>query len=41
MMVAYKTWVKYGRDGWVAKRWRCEGWYLFGFLPIYVKKREC
>lgn len=34
-MIIYKQWTKTRAYGDV--RLFCEGWFLFGFIPIYVK----
>ncbi len=35
-MIIKKVWVQV-RDGGLPHEWYREGWYLFGFLPLYVR----
>lgn len=34
-MIVYKQWMKKNDKG---HRARFEGWYLFGFLPLYIRQ---
>ena len=35
-MIFYKTWKSYSRDYRV--KYVYEGWFLFGILPLYIKR---
>lgn len=37
-MIVYRDWIEY--RGGVKKNIACEGWFLFGFIPLFVRKRE-
>ena len=37
-MIMYKKWTERKEGGLIIKI--CEGWFLFGFIPLYVKKVE-
>lgn len=41
-MITRRIWteLKRGYAGVVIGKLYCEGWYLFGILPLYVIKRE-
>lgn len=32
-MIVYKTWIKHFA--------RYEGWFLLGFIPLYIKIKRC
>jgi len=34
-MIIYKRWLKRSKGG--LKREVCEGWFLFGIMPLYIK----
>lgn len=34
-MIIYKQWMKRSRGG--LNRLYCEGWYLFGLIPLYIR----
>lgn len=34
-MIIHKTWLQTKHGG--RLEWQREGWYLFGFLPLYVR----
>ena len=36
-MIVYKTWSERTRKG---LRLFCEGWFLFGLLPLYIRKLD-
>lgn len=40
-MLVYRTWAEKGRLKDYAERvtWYCDGWYLFGFIPLFIRKR--
>jgi hypothetical protein len=33
-MIAYRRWQKHKGS----KSWLCDGWFLFGFIPLYTRK---
>jgi hypothetical protein len=35
-MIVYKTWRERQSGGLIEYRW--EGWYLFGLIPLYLKR---
>jgi hypothetical protein len=35
-MIVHKIWVERSRGGLVTTR--CEGWYLFGFIPLFIRR---
>lgn len=37
-MIVYKKWVDRSDGGLML--WDCDGWYLFGIIPLYVRKRK-
>lgn len=39
-MIIYKNWMKWGYDKSddTEKKFYYEGWFLFGVIPIYIKK---
>jgi hypothetical protein len=38
-MIVYKQWFKnMKRFGGDDKQWSCEGWFLFGFIPLYIRR---
>jgi hypothetical protein len=36
-MIVYKKWQEH-KGQIVRKSWACDGWFLFGFLPLYIRK---
>jgi hypothetical protein len=34
-MIVYKQWLKSNEAGTAMDR--CDGWFLFGFIPLYVR----
>src|SRR5262245_58825907 len=42
-MIVHKFWKatrRNGQYGPVTDRWLREGWFLFGFIPLYIRDRE-
>lgn len=41
-MLVYKFWkaTRWHPWGSVKDRWMREGWFLFGFIPLYIRDRE-
>ena len=40
-MIVKKKWLQLdNRDGSRVAEWKREGWYLFGFIPIYLRDLE-
>jgi hypothetical protein len=37
-MIVYKQWRKVSNGGLVKTYW--EGWFLFGFIPLYIRQRK-
>ena len=37
-MIAYKRWTKRAKGGLVFYIY--EGWFLFGFIPLFIKRTE-
>jgi hypothetical protein len=37
-MIVYKTWTERRSGGLIRYHW--EGWFLFGFIPLYLKRGE-
>jgi hypothetical protein len=35
-MIVYKRWEKRLKGGLIVERW--EGWFLFGLIPLYLKR---
>ena len=38
-MIMYKTWDKRNKGD--RKRYIYEGWFLFGIIPLYIKRISC
>jgi hypothetical protein len=36
-MIVYKRWQKRLKGGSIVEQW--EGWFLFGFIPLYIRQR--
>ena len=39
-MIVYKQWKKkmFSGQAFADRRWEYEGWFLLGFIPLYVKR---
>jgi hypothetical protein len=35
-MITYKAWIERKNGG--LMKYRCDGWFLFGFIPLYVRR---
>ena len=37
-MIVYKKWQEH-KEGVIARKsWACDGWFLFGLIPLYIRK---
>lgn len=40
-MIVHKFWIAKRMKGYATTdKWLREGWFLFGFIPLYVRDRE-
>ena len=37
-MIVYKSWQEYNSIGRLEAE--CSGWYLFGIIPLYIRRHE-
>jgi hypothetical protein len=37
-MIVYKKWIERSHGG--LRRKNCDGWFLLGFIPLYVRKTD-
>jgi len=40
-VIIHKFWFGFRKDGYEVKdKWLREGWFLLGFIPLYIRDRE-
>jgi hypothetical protein len=39
-MIVYKCWYEVRNDYHHYDKWLREGWFLFGFIPLYIRDRQ-
>ena len=39
-MIVHKFWKASRGSGYLRDQWLREGWFLFGFIPLYIRDRQ-